>query len=360
MSDPLFQPLRVGALSLPNRVLMAPMTRSRAGEGDVATESMRAYYAQRASAGMIVSEATQIAAEGKGYAFTPGLYDDAQRAGWAGVVDAVHAAGGLLLAQLWHVGRISHVSHQPDEGAPVAPSAVTAEAYTFLADQRFAPVSAPRALEREEIRAVVAAFRRGAELAKAAGFDGIELHGANGYLVDQFLHRETNLRDDLYGGDDAGRMRFALEVVDEMVDVFGADRVGVRISPQQTVNGLKTSEPAAFYIEYARQLGKLGIAFLDVVESYASPAKREVDERLVGGIREAFGGVYIAGGGYDVELARERIAAGKADAVMFAKAFLANPDLPERFRVGAELNRWDKATFYGGGAEGYTDYPALS
>ena len=356
--DLLLSPLPFGDGALPNRVLMAPLTRSRSQQpGDIPWALNAEYYAQRASAGLIVSEATQISPQGKGYAFTPGIYSDEQVEGWRLVTDAVHAAGGRIFAQLWHVGRISHVDLQVNRQAPVAPSAAKAASQTYIsATSGMVDVSAPRALELGEIQGIVEQYRRAAECAKGAGFDGVELHGANGYLLDQFTRDGTNRRTDTYGGSIENRLRLPLAVTTAVADVWGADRVGYRISPTGAFNDMQDSDPVATFSALAARLSRQGLVYLHVVESFGGQPR---DEATALAVREAFKQVYIANGGYTAETARERIAAGYADAVAFGTAFLANPDLPERIARGAGLNEADPATFYGGDAKGYTDYPAL-
>jgi N-ethylmaleimide reductase len=357
--DILLSSLPFGAVALPNRVLMAPLTRSRSKQpGDVPWALNAEYYAQRASAGLIVGEATQVSPQGKGYAFTPGLHSDDQVAGWRLVTDAVHAAGGRIFAQLWHVGRISHVDLQPDGQAPVAPSALQAASQTYVsATSGMVDVSAPRALALDELPGVVDQFRRAAEHAQAAGFDGVEIHGANGYLLDQFTRDSSNHRTDAYGGSLENRLRLPLEIASAVVDVWGGDCVGYRISPTGTFNDMSDSDPVATFGALAGGLSALGLVYIHVVESFAGQPRDAATPRAV---REAFDQVYIANGGYTPQTARERVEAGHADAVAFGTAFLANPDLPARIAVGADLNAPDPATFYGGDAKGYTDYPALA
>ena len=358
-TDPLFDPLSLGTVTAANRIFMAPLTRSRAAQpGNVPWALNAEYYRQRASAGLIISEATQVSPMGRGYAFTPGIHSDQQIAGWRGVTDAVHAAGGLMYLQLWHVGRISHVDLLPGKAAPVAPSAIAAKSQTYIsATSGMVDVSAPRALETSEIPGVVEEFRQAARNAKAAGFDGVEIHGANGYLLDQFTRDGTNHRTDAYGGSLGGRLRFPLEVAAAVADVWGAERVGYRISPTGQFNDMADSDPVLTFGELAKELGRMGLGYIHVVEAFGG---QERDEATNDAVRGAFPQVYIANGGYTAAMARERIASGKADAVAFGVPFLANPDLPERVRQEAALNDADPATFYGGDAKGYTDYPALA
>ena len=352
----LHTPFHLGDLALPNRVLMAPMTRSRAGEGDVVAALTAEYYAQRASAGLIITEATQVCPEGKGYVATPGLYSPAQGEGWRQVGEAVHAAGGRIYAQLWHVGRISHTSFQPDGAAPVAPSAITAPGQTFTA-QGPAPFSAPRALETEEIAGVVAQFAHGARVAKDVGFDGIELHAANGYLIDQFLRDGTNHRTDRYGGTLENRLRFLLEVVDAVGAVFPLSRVGVRISPGGGFNGMSDSDPAGLAAATAAALRDRGVGYLHAIDAVAG--QMAGPQRFAPLFRANFPGTIILNGGFDAASAESALSSGLADLIAFGVPFLANPDLPRRLAAGAPLNAPDYGSFYGGGAKGYTDYPAL-
>jgi 2,4-dienoyl-CoA reductase-like NADH-dependent reductase (Old Yellow Enzyme family) len=347
----LLDPLKIGDLELPNRIVMAPLTRNRStGPGRVPNALMREYYAQRASAGLIISEATSVAPAGVGYPHTPGVWSDEQVAGWGNVVEGVHAAGGRILLQLWHVGRISDPSYH-DGGLPVGPSAIAARGnVSLLRPQR--PYVAPRALTTEELADVVAAYRRGAENAERAGFDGVEIHGANGYLLDQFLQDSTNKRDDGYGGSIENRARLLLEVTGAVVSVWGRGRVGVHLAPRADLHDMGDSDLPATFGYVARELGKREIAFLCARESTKAP-------RLGPELKAAFGGVYIANEGFDRERAEAVIEAGEADAVAFGKLFLANPDLPRRFWLRAPLNAWNSDTFYSDGPGGYTDYPAL-
>jgi N-ethylmaleimide reductase len=348
----LFTPVTIGTLPLPNRVVMAPMTRNRAGEGNAPTALNVEYYVQRASAGLIVTEATQVSPQGVGYPGTPGIHSDQQVAGWRRVTAAVHAAGGRIFLQLWHVGRISHPSLQPNGGLPVAPSAIAAkgEAFTLTGMQ---PFPTPRALDTDEIADVVRQYADGARRALDAGFDGVEVHGANGYLIDQFLRDGTNQRSDRYGGSIENRTRFLGEVTDAVVAVWGAERVGLRISPRGEFNDMRDSDPAALFTRVAAQVGAKRLAYLHVVEPVGTA------DALAPRLRAAFGGPLILNGGFDRAAGDAALGAGSGDLVSFGAPFLANPDLPVRFRVGAPLNTPDHATFYGGAAKGYTDYPAL-
>jgi N-ethylmaleimide reductase len=360
MTEPkvLFEPVRIGSLELPNRLVMAPLTRNRATPGTDAPHALNAtYYAQRASAGLLITEASQVSRQGQGYVWTPGIYTDAQVAGWRQVTDAVHKAGGRIVIQLWHVGRVSHVSLQENGQAPVAPSAVRAETRTYI-ESGFAEVSEPRALSLDEIPGIVADYARAAANAKRAGFDGIEIHGANGYLIDQFLKDGPNRRTDAYGGSIENRARFGLEVADAILKVWEPGRVGIRLSPVSPANGATDSDPQPLFNHFADELGRRGLAFIHVIEG-ATGGSRDPKGFDFAELKRAFGGAYIANNGYDRESAAEAVAEGRADAVAFGKLFIANPDLVERFRLGAPLNEPDTATFYGGGEKGYTDYPTL-
>ncbi|MDE1917963.1 MAG: alkene reductase [Sphingomonadales bacterium] len=355
----LFTPTTLGALSLKHRVVMAPLTRMRSDPGDIPNALMREYYSQRASdGGLIVSEATPVSRQGYGYAGAPGIYDDAQIAGWRAITDAVHARGGQIVMQLWHVGRQSHPDIQPNGEAPVAPSAIAAQGYGYAAHGPV-PFSMPRALERDEIPAIIAAFGAGAARARAAGFDGVEIHGANGYLPDQFLQDGTNKRTDDYGGPIENRARFLLDVTQEAIDVFGADRVGVRLTPSGTYGSMSDSDPQATFGYVVRQLDAMGIAYLHIVEPRIKGTELIEDAEPVAAahLRPLFRGTMIAAGGFDGSSAEAILEAGHADAVAFGRDFIANPDLPERLRRNLPLNPYDRDTFYGGDARGYTDYP---
>ncbi len=359
MPTTLFSPTRIGPLRLPNRLVMAPMTRNRAGAGEAPTDLMVEYYAQRATAGLIVTEGTQVSRQGAGYLNTPGIHTDAQQAGWRHVTEAVHARGGRIFLQLWHVGRISHPSFQPGGALPVAPSAITPVGFTYTPAGR-RPFVTPRALALEEIPGIVADFRRAAERALGAGFDGVEIHGANGYLPQQFLEDGTNRRTDAYGGSIENRARFLLEVTDAVAEVWGADRVGVRLSPASTFNGMSGSDPEATYGYVAEQLDPRGIGYLHVVEP-AEPITRDGKPvSALAYLRARFRGVLIANNGIDTGRAASLLGEGTADLVAFGRLFLANPDLPARLRAGSPLNPPDPATFYGGDERGYTDYPVLA
>jgi len=362
----LLSPVSMGELRAPNRVFMAPLTRSRSKQpGDIQWAMNAEYYAQRATAGLIIAEATQVSPRGKGYAFTPGIHTDEQVEGWRLVTDRVHAAGGRVWLQLWHVGRISHVDLQPDGQKPVAPSAIRAQSKTYTSkDSGMVEVSEPRALETDEIPGVVAEFRRGAELAKAAGFDGVEVHGANGYLLDQFTRDGTNTRDDAYGGSIENRIRFGVEVAEAVAGVWGSGRVGYRVSPFNAFGDLTDSTPTETFTALARKLGSLGLAYLHAVEREldGSPESDEARRGMVE-VRDAFksagGHGYMANSGYTPERGAEAIASGHADAIAYGKLFIANPDLPERIRRRGPFREPNRETFYGGTHEGYTDQPAL-
>jgi N-ethylmaleimide reductase len=356
----LFQPVRLGPYQLANRIVMAPLTRSRAGEDGVPRPLMTQYYAQRSSAGLIITEGANISPQGRGYAFTPGIYDDAQVAGWRLVTDAVHARGGRIFPQLWHVGRMSHPSLQPGGALPVAPSAIQPEATSFTTSG-FQPCVTPRALETTEIPELVAQYRRAAQSALAAGFDGVEIHAANGYLIEQFLRDSTNLRTDAYGGSRENRARLLLEVTEAVAAVCGAMRVGIRLSPVGYANaaGLD-SDPLRTYAYVVDQLNRFGLAYIHVIEG-ATQGPREVpggfDLQI---LRRSFKGLYIGNNGYDLGLALEARRRNLADLISFGRLYIANPDLVKRLQIGAPLNAPDRATFFSGGAAGYTDYPALT
>jgi len=353
-----FSPYKLGPLQLPNRIVMAPMTRNRAGAGEVPGPISATYYAQRASAGLIVTEGTQTSQEGQGYPGTPGIFSPEQIAGWKRVTDAVHAAGGRIFAQLWHVGRISHPSLQPGGAAPVAPSALQPPGQTMTA-QGMQPFAMPRALETHEIARVVDDFRRAAASAKRAGFDGVELHGANGYLVDQFLRDKTNQRTDRYGGSAINRARFLIEATEALVAEWGGDRVGVRLAPTNPFNDIADSNPAATFGLAIGELKRFGLAYLHIVEPLPSDPIAAGERPDIKFFRRIWPGTLMGNKGYDLARANTALREGILDLVSFAALFLANPDLPERFRRGAPLNPPDRATFYGGGEKGYTDYPAM-
>lgn len=354
----LLSPFQLGPMQLPNRVVMAPMTRNRAGPGDVPGPMNATYYVQRAGAGLIVSEGTQVSPQGQGYTATPGIYSAEQVAGWRTVTDAVHAAGGRIFLQLWHVGRISHPSVQPNNGIPVAPSALK-PAGQIVTRQGMQDFVTPRALETNEIAGVVEEFRRGAANAKRAGFDGVELHGANGYLVDQFLRDKTNKRSDRYGGSALNRARFLIEVTEAIAGEWGGERVGVRLAPTNPFNDIADSNPAATFGVAVAELNRLGLGYLHIVEPLPSDPVAAGETPDIKFFRRIWRGVLMGNKGYDFARADAAVRDGIVDLVSFAALFLANPDLPERFRRGAPLNTPDRSTFYAGGEKGYIDYPAL-
>jgi N-ethylmaleimide reductase len=354
----LFDSYTLGTLPLPNRVVMAPLTRNRAVAGMVPSPFAAEYYAQRASAALLIAEATQVSQQGQGYQDTPGIYSDAQVAGWRRVTDAVHAAGGKIFLQLWHVGRISHTDLQPDGGAPVAPSAIRADAKTYVGGT-FVDTSEPRALELDEIPGIVEDFRRGAANAIRAGFDGVEVHGANGYLLDQFAKDGANHRTDAYGGSIENRARLMLEVTSAVVAEVGAERTGIRISPVTPANGVSDSNPQPLFEYIVDALSALDLVYLHVIEG-ATGGPRDVAPFDYGALRRRFANAYMANNGYTLELSNQALAAGEADLIAFGQAFIANPDLVDRLRQNAPLNAIDKDTLYGGGAEGYSDYPTLA
>jgi len=361
MNAPLFTPVRFGDIDLPNRVVMAPLTRSRAIAGNVPNPLAATYYAQRAGAGLIVSEGAQVSPQGQGYPDTPGIHTDAQVEGWRAVTEAVHAAGGRIVLQLWHVGRISHPLYQPGGALPVAPSALRPQGQLHT-HEGMKPFETPRALETDEIAGVVAQFADGAARARAAGFDGVEIHGANGYLIEQFLRDSTNRRTDQYGGSVENRARFLEEVTAAVVDVWGASRVGLRLSPTNPGYSGQDGDPAATYGHAVSRIDRFGLAYLHIAEPpvdghpMSTPPETE---RVARRLRQSFRGAFILNGGFTGDLANRFIADGDADAIAFGVPFIANPDLVERLRHNAPLNDADRATFYGGGEKGYTDYPTL-
>ena len=346
----LLSPIQIGAWELPNRLIMAPLTRCRASEGRVPNTMMAEYYAQRASAGLIISEATSVTSMGVGYPNTPGIWSDAQVEGWKLVTDAVHKAGGRILLQLWHVGRVSDPVYLDGE-LPVAPSAIAPSGHVSLIRPEKAFVT-PRALELDEIPKIIEAFRKGTENAKAAGFDGVEIHGANGYLLDQFLQDSTNTRTDEYGGPIENRARLMLEVVDAVTGVWRADRVGLHLAPRCDAHGMGDSDPAATFSYIARETGRRKLAFLFAREGKEEP-------RIGPMMKKLFDGPFIANQQLTQEDGESMLDAGEADAISWGQQFIANPDLPRRFEDGAELNEPNPETFYGDGPVGYTDYPFL-
>jgi N-ethylmaleimide reductase len=353
----LLEPFKLGALTLPNRFVMAPLTCNRAVAGLVPGPLAVEYYGQRASAGLLITEASQVSQQGQGYQDTPGIYSREQVAGWRKVADRVHQRGGRIFLQLWHVGRISHTSLQPNNVAPVAPSAIRAADKTFV-NNAFTDISEPRALMLEEIPEIIDSFKRGAANAIEAGFDGVEVHGANGYLLDQFAKNGTNKRTDVYGGSIANRSRLMLEVAKAVASEVGATRTGIRLSPVAPLNDITESNPQALYDFIVDQLNALKLAYIHVVEG-ATGGPRDIAPFDYGSLRKRFIGAYIANNAYDFELANKVLAANAVDLIAFGKPYIANPDLVERLKRGAPLNTPDAATFYGGYAKGYTDYPVL-
>ena len=367
----LFDRVQMGDIALANRIAMAPLTRNRAPDA-IPTALMAQYYAQRASAGLLITEATAISPQGQGYADVPGLYSTEQLDGWKKVTQAIHDAGGKVVVQLWHVGRVSHSSLQPGNLPPVAPSAIAAKSKTYLIDHatgqgHFAATSTPRALEVDELPGIVHDFQIAARNAVGtAGFDGVEIHAANGYLLDQFLKTGANQRQDDYGGSIKNRARLLLEVTRAVVEAVGGGKVGIRLSPVTPANDIHDDAPQALFEYVLRQLGHLNLAYIHIVEG-ATGGPRELPDRpfdydaLKAAYRAAGGkGAWMLNNAYTRERAEQAVASGRADVVAFGKAFIANPDLVERLRQNAPLNAWDQSTFYGGGAQGYTDYPVLA
>lgn len=359
----LFSPIPLGSLTLPNRVALAPMTRARSSQpGNVPNALMAEYYAQRASAGLIVTEATQISAQGQGYSFTPGIHSPAQIAGWRLVTDAVHRAGGRIMLQLWHVGRMSHESFH-DGGRPVAPSAISPDAKVWVADPEtgigaMVDSPLPRALELSEIAGIVEDFRQAAANAIEAGFDGVEIHGANGYLIDQFLSRSSNRRDDRYGGPAENRIRFLVEVAEAVAGEIGASRVGIRLSPYITQRNMKDDEIIPTILRASGEIDRIGLAYIHLVEADWDDAPFIPDD-FRRELRATYSGRIIVAGRYDRKKAEAILAAGLADIVAFGHPFIANPDLPRRLKDGLPLASFHGATLFGGSTEGYSSYPAL-
>ena len=353
----LFEPYKLGPITLSNHTVMAPLTRNRALPGMVPNPLAIEYYGQRATAGLLITEASQVSQQGQGYQDTPGIFTKDQVAGWRKVTDRVHQDGGHIFIQLWHVGRISHTDLQPNHGAPVAPSAIRAKTKTFVGGT-FADVSEPRALASDEIPGIIDSFRAAAAHAIEAGFDGVEIHGANGYLLDQFARDGTNKRTDSYGGSIENRARLMLEVSKAVAQEIGGDRTGIRISPVTPANDASDSNPQPLFDYIVDGLSSEKLVYLHVVEG-ATGGPRDVAPFDYGSLRKRFHGTYIGNNGYDLALANKALAADEADLIAFGKPFISNPDLVARLKSGAPLNDPDKATFYGGGAKGYTDYPAL-
>lgn len=359
----LFDSLTIGALTLPNRIVMAPLTRMRAQAGNVPHPLAAEYYSQRAGAGLIISEATQISQQGQGYPATPGIHSPEQVEGWKKVTAAVHKAGGRMMLQLWHVGRISHPSFQPGNTAPVAPSAIIAkDSGTMTADWKPTSILMPRALELNEIPGLIEDYVRAARNAKEAGFDGVEIHSANGYLLDEFLQDGSNQRTDNYGGSKENRARLLLEVTDAVIGVWGKDRVGVRLSPYGTFNDMRDSDPVSLFTYVLGELSKRQIAYAHIIEPRSSSAggNDKVNENVPSTaelFRKVFKGVLISAGGYTPALAKEVVEKGFADGVAFGRHYISNPDLAQRIAQGIPLTRYNRDTFYGGHEVGYTDYP---
>ncbi|KTC89579.1 alkene reductase [Fluoribacter dumoffii] len=358
--DILFTPFNLSGLTLKNRIVMAPLTRNRSLHGmDTPSELNAEYYAQRADAGLIIAEATQISPTGKGYAWTPGIYSAEQIAGWKLVTDAVHAKGGAIYLQLWHVGRISHSSLQPGGTAPVAPSAIAATGQrTFIENGTFVEVGTPRALKIGEIPGIIEDYRVAARNAILAGFDGVEIHAANGYLIHQFLCDGTNHRSDQYGGPVANRLRFALEVAEAIVSEIGAHRTGIRIAPVSHANGITETSPSAVFFPLVQELNRFNLAYIHVIEG-ETQGPREFYGFDFHALRKEFAGPWMVNNGYTLEMAAEAVSSGYADLIAFGRYFISNPDLVTRFEKNAPLNELDRATLYGGGEKGYTDYPFL-
>ncbi len=358
----LFEPVRLGPITLANRIVMAPLTRSRAGEGGVPGPLNAEYYAQRASAGLMIGEATNISAEARGYAFTPGIWSEAQIAGWRLVTDAVHAKGGHIFCQLWHVGRISHPDLQPGGVLPVAPSAIRPEGEAFT-ETGLKPHVTPRALETDEIPRIVRDYAHAAECARRAGFDGVEIHSANNYLLEQFIRDSTNRRTDRYGGSVENRLRIVLEVTAAVTEIWGGgERVGIRISPltPQPGGSPLDSDPMGTYGTLVAALNRFGLAYLHCIEGATQGPRDEPPGFSFQRLRRQFRGLYMANNGYDREMALRARREDLADLICFGRLFIGNPDLVERLRTGAPLVEAPKATWYGGGAKGYTDYPTLA
>jgi N-ethylmaleimide reductase len=352
-------PIRLGAIEAPNRIIMAPLTRMRAGPGRVPTPLMAEYYAQRAAAGLIVNEATAISQQGRCCPNTPGIYTTEQIVGWQRVTEAVHKAGGRIFLQLWHMGRISHPSFQPDGGLPVAPSAIAPRTGQVLTETGMQPYVTPRALKKEELPGIVLSYAIAADHAKTAGFDGVEIHNANGYLLDQFLRDGTNQRSDEYGGPVRNRARLTLEVTDAVVQVWGADKVGIRFSPGGVFNDMHDSNPLETFGHVLHELNRFKLAYAHLIVSTKDDLEHGAVPVPLAALRNEFHGPLIVANGFTYATATQALAEDMADAVAFGRLFIANPDLPERFRLDASLNPLDEAKLYGGARKGYTDYPAM-
>lgn len=369
MNTALFTPVTVGQMALAHRVVMAPMTRSRAVRNNTPTTLMAEYYGQRASAALIITEATQISAQAQGYAWTPGLHSPGQIAAWKNVTDAVHKKGGKIFVQLWHTGRISHSALQPDNATPLAPSALKAEGMAFITDANgapaFVPFETPQAMTQADIAQVVSDFSDAAANAMQAGFDGVEIHAANGYLLDQFLNTSSNQRDDEFGGSIENRARFTLQVVDAVVARIGAEKVGVRISPLGSFNSMAMNDPQELFGYLVGELDKKSLAYLHMISPRVQVGaehadKMQVANQIIADVRKTFKGPLILAGGFDRDSAESVLRDGEADLIAFGKPFLANPDLPQRLQQRVPLNNADAQTFYGGDSKGYTDYPFLA
>ncbi|WP_230534210.1 alkene reductase [Microvirga roseola] len=365
-NDPLFESLKLGALELKHRVVMAPLTRMRSKQpGNIPYDLNAEYYGQRASdGGLLITEATDISPQSHGYNWVPGIYTLEQTEGWKAVTAAVHAKGGMIVNQIWHVGRVSHTSLQPEGALPVAPSEISAPGEIFTSEGNPVPFETPRALQLSEIDAIKADFVQAALNARSAGFDAVEVHGANGYLLDQFLHNGSNKRTDKYGGPMENRARLLLEVVDAIGAAIGADRVGVRLSPWSNILGMTDTDGVRLWEYVIAELGKRNLAYLHLIEPRSDFTNDEkpldMDAPDVAALfKKAFGGPIISAGGFQPATARAAVTSGNSDAIAFGRPFIANPDLPKRLRLNAQLNKHIRATFYGGGAEGYTDYPFL-
>nr|WP_315128951.1 alkene reductase [uncultured Polynucleobacter sp.] len=360
----MFTPIKLGSIELRNRLVMAPLTRMRAIEGDVPNPLAKTYYEQRASAGLIISEATQISPLGKGYPATPGIYSAEQTAAWKEIVSAVHAKGGKMVAQLWHVGRISHSSLHPEQGLPEAPSAIAPAGQTYGADWKLHDYETPKAMTIEDIARLLKDFELAAANAKAAGFDGVEIHSANGYLLDQFLQDKTNQRTDGYGGSIENRIRLLGEVVESVAKVYPSDRIGVRLSPYGSFNDMADSDPVALFTAVIHQLNGYKLSYVHMIEPRSTSAGGNDQVNTEAPVtsemfRAVYQGQFISAGGYDQAMGEAVLEAGLADAVAYGRLYISNPDLAERFQQGASLNTYNRATFYGGAEAGYTDYPTL-
>ena len=354
----LFTPLKIGSLEIANRVVMAPLTRCRAGVGNVPTQLNALYYSQRATAGLIIAEATQISPEGVGYPNTPGIYNDDQEKGWKLVTDAVHAKGGKIFLQLWHVGRCSHELFQPNKKQPIGPSPIAVKG-DILTPEGFKPYPVPREISIKEIKEIVKQYIDAAHHAKMANFDGIEIHGANGYLLDQFLRDGSNKRTDEYGGSEENRSRFILEVVNAVFSVWDSERVGIRLSPNGVFHDMSDSNPLKTFSYLLQRLTPLNLAYVHIIEEMDKDRKHGSNIIPVSEFRKSYPGIIIANGMFTKDKATQYIQSGSTDAVAFGKIYISNPDLVERFKQSSELNSYDESTFYGGTEKGYTDYPAL-